>query len=174
MVVVFLHPQVKLIIIQNYYFFLCIFRNTNDSSHDRPHLKFFDNVFFTKNSILIIGVLHFLFPFLFVCHIPVSKIQTQCICTVLLHNFHGIRVVLFALAHLLPILSQHQPIGYEVFEGRLAKKCCGNHQQCVKPTSCLVNTFSYEVSREAVLKFSPPLKGVVHLFKRRKDSEISK
>lgn len=98
-------------------------------------------------------------------HLPVGKIQTKCISTILIHYFHGIGVILLALAHLLPILSQHQPISYEVLERWLAKQCCGKYQQCVKPTSCLVNTLSYEVSREAVFKLPPPLKWVVHLGK---------
>lgn len=59
------------------------------------------------------------------------------ISTILVDHKHRVRIVLKPLAHLLTIGSENQTVGNEVLEGGLVEQGCGEHDECVKPSSCL-------------------------------------
>lgn len=63
------------------------------------------------------------------------------------------RVVLEALAHLLAISRQDQPIANDVLEGGLVEERGREHHESVEPSARLIQPLGNEVCRESSLKY---------------------
>ena len=114
----------------------------------------------------------------------VEQVHSQGISSVLVYNFHGIGIVLQALAHFLAISSQNQSVNDQVLERRFVEQSGGQnlctcqpylsncsqrgkqtvpYHKGVEPTAGLVKTFSNEISGETFLESFLVLKRVVNL-----------
>ena len=77
-----------------------------------------------------------------------EQVPSCRICAVLVEQFERVYRVALGLAHLLAVLVQDQVIYENILVWRSALDECGYSHQRVEPSSGLVYTFAYEISRE--------------------------
>jgi len=83
----------------------------------------------------------------------VHQVKSDGISTVLVDDFHGIRVVLESLGHLLTIRSQDQTVNDQILVRILVFDSSGDNVEGIEPTSSLIKTFTDEISGETLFEF---------------------
>ena len=81
----------------------------------------------------------------------------------LVYYQEGIDGVAEALRHLVAVLVEHQPVGYDIFKRNRIRDHRGDGVQREEPSACLVNPLSDEISREHFIKVLPVFKRIVCL-----------
>jgi len=83
----------------------------------------------------------------------VHQVKSDGVSTVLVDDFHRIRVVLESLGHLLTISSQDETVNDQVLVGILVSDGSGDNVEGIEPTSSLIKTFTDEISGESLFEF---------------------
>mmetsp|Transcript_41792 Transcript_41792/g.110426 ORF Transcript_41792/g.110426 Transcript_41792/m.110426 type:complete len:1093 (+) Transcript_41792:362-3640(+) len=94
-------------------------------------------------------------------HRRVAHVHADGVGAVRAAHERRVRVVLQALAHLLPVPGQDEAVHDEVLEGGLVEDDGGQHHQGVEPAAGLVQALGDELRGEALLEVLLVLEGVV-------------
>ena len=70
---------------------------------------------------------------------------------------------MYVLGHLLSVRSKYQSIHNKILPCWLVEQSCGEHHECVEPTSRLIESLSDKVSGKTRLESFFVLKGIVRL-----------
>ena len=94
------------------------------------------------------------------------EVPADCVGSVFLKGIERIYRISLGLAHLLAVLVLHMSEDDDILVRRLIEDQCGDRQQGVEPSSCLVYRLGNEVCRELFLKQLLILERIVVLSKR--------
>ena len=90
-----------------------------------------------------------------------EEVETERISAVLLHDHHGIWIVVEFLRHLLPVLRKNDAVHDDVLERILREQPTCKHMEVIEPGTSLIKTFCDELCREDRVKFRFPFKWIV-------------